>query len=74
LLLSFACWRRSEFHFSRLARTKALKKWKGRRALADMAKLSTARPAWLGSCEEVVIMESGKIKAQNFMFTKYTNP
>ena len=39
-----------------------------------MAKLSTAQPAWLGSCGEVVMMESGKMRAQNFKFTKYTNP
>lgn len=39
-----------------------------------MAKLSTAQPAWLGSCGEVVMMEGGKMRARNFKFTKYTNP
>jgi len=55
----------SEFHLSRLARTKALKKTeRRRRAPVDMAKLSTALPAWLGSCGEVVMMESGKMRAK----------
>jgi len=42
----------SEFHLSRLARTKALKKNAG---ACRYGKLSTARPGWLGSCGEVVI-------------------